>query len=149
MPDEPVVRIRCPSPEDAARCRALLVAAGLAPEESLAFLVVRAADPDRVNGLLVAGGAHGRTVAREQVGRAIAWLLDHGRELSGRGPTLRELARRAITETGLSSRYVPREEPALLSAAAALHEQLLATAGGFVPWEQYAAAFFAERAEPS
>lgn len=145
MAQEPVVRIRCPSPEDAARCRAVLAGAGLSPEESLAFLVVRGDDPDRVNDLLVRGGALGRTVAREQVGRLLAWLLDHGHELAGRGPTLAQLVRRAVAESGLAERYLPRDEAALLAAAAALHEQLLATAGGFVPWERFTAAFCAPR----
>lgn len=148
MAEEPQVRIRCPTPEDMVRCRALLAAAGHEAEESLTYLVVRAADPDRVNELLVAGGARGRAVAREQVGRMIGWLLDHGADLPGRGPTLQQLVKRALAETGLGARYAPRDEAALLSAAAALHERLLATAGGFVSWEAFAAAFCAPRPGP-
>jgi len=148
MAEEPVVRIRCPAPEDAARCRAILAGAGFSPEESLTFLVVRRADPDRVNDLLVGGGAQGRAVAREQVGRLVAWLLDHGAELAGRGPTLSQLVKRALAEAGLSDRYAPRDEPALLASAAALHEQLLASAGGFVSWEAYTGAFCAPRGGP-
>jgi len=148
MAEEPVVRIRCTAPEDAARCRAILAGAGLSLEESLTFLVVREADPDRVNDLLVAGGAHGRAVAREQVGRLLAWLLDHGADLAGRGPTLLMLVKRALSEAGLSDRYAPRPEPELLTAAAALHEELLATAGGFIPWEAFTAAFCTPRARP-
>ncbi len=146
MAEEPLVRIRCPDAADATRCRAALSAAGLAAEESLTFLVVRDADPDRVNELLVAGGARGRAVAREQVGRTIAWLIDHGADLAGRGPTLQQLVKRALSETGLASRYAPRGEEALLAGAAALHEQLLATAGGFVSWGAYTRAFCAPRA---
>jgi len=148
MAEEPQVRIRCPTPEDATHCRALLAGAGLEVEESLTFLVARAADPDRVNEVLVAGGARGRTVAREQVGRMIGWLLDHGAELTGRGPTLQQLVKRALSEAGLGTRYAPRDEAALLAAAAALHERLLATTGGFVSWEAYTAAFWTPRPGP-
>lgn len=146
MAEEPLVRIRSPDAGDAARCRAILAGGGLVAEESLTFLVVRDADPDRVNELLVAGGARGRAVAREQVGRTIAWLLDHGAELAARGPTLQQLVKRALAETGLAARYAPRGEAELVAGAAALHEQLLATAGGFVSWEAYVGAFCAPRA---
>jgi hypothetical protein len=134
---EPVVRIRCPSPEDAARCRRALSQAGLAAEESLQWLVVRGADPDAVNEALVAGGALGRTVAREHVGKLVGYLIDRQGDLSGRGANLIQLVRRALAETGLADRYAPRDEPALLAAAAALHEHLMATAGGFVSWERF------------
>lgn len=143
MPDEPVVRIRTPSPEDAARCRAILSAAGLAPEESLSWLVVRDASPDAVNDLLVAGGALGRTVAREQVGKLLGYLLDRQGDLAGRGPNLAQIVRRTLAETGLAARYAPRGEAELLAAAAGLHEHLLATAGGFVPWERFVREFCA------
>jgi hypothetical protein len=145
MPVEPLVRIRCPSAEDAARCRAILSAAGLAPEESLSWLVVRDASPDAVNDLLVSGGAQGRSVAREQVGKLLGYLLDRQGDLAGRGPNLAQIVRRALSETGLSGRYAPRAEPELLSAAAELHEYLLASAGGFVPWERFVGAFCVPR----
>jgi len=142
---EPVVRIRCPSPEDVVRVRAILQAAGLAAEEQLTWLAVRDADPDAVNDLLVAGGAAGRAVAREQVGKLLGYLIDRQGDLSGRGPNLHQLVKRAIGEAGLGSRYAPRPEPELLSAAAALHERLLASGGGFVSWELFVAGFCAPR----
>jgi hypothetical protein len=145
MPVEPVVRIRCPSPEDASRCRAILTAAGLAPEDSLSWLVVREASPDAVNDLLVAGGALGRTVAREQLGKLLGYLVDRQGDLAGRGPNLAQIVRRALAEAGLAARYAPRGEPELLAAAAGLHEHLLATAGGFVPWERFVRDFCAPR----
>jgi hypothetical protein len=141
MPTEPLVRVRCPTPEDGARCRALLSAAGLSPEESLTWLVVRDASPDAVNDVLVAGGALGRAVAREQVGKLIGYLIDRQGDLAGRGPNLAQIVRRALAETGLADRYAPRDEAALLAAAGALHEHLLATAGGFVSWERFVADF--------
>jgi len=142
---EPVVRVRSPSPEDAARCRALLEGAGLAPEEQLTWLAVRDADPDRVNDLLVEGGALGRAVVREQVGRIVAYLLDHPRDLAHRGHQLRQLVQRALAEAGLSARYQPREEPALCASAAAELERLLAGGGAKLPWERFVAAFCAAR----
>jgi hypothetical protein len=137
MLQEPMVRIRCPSPEDAARCRAALAAAGLAPEESLTWLLVRDASPDAVNEILVAGGALGRAVAREQVGKLLGYLIDRQGDLEGRGPNLLQLVRRALLETGLADRYAPRDEAALLQAAAEIHRTLVATAGGFVSWDRF------------
>jgi len=145
---EPVVRIRCPSPEDAAGARALLGAAGLAAEEQLTWLAVRDADPDAVNEVLVAGGALGRAVAREQVGRLLGYLVDRQGDLAGRGPNLHQIVSRGLAEAGLSARYRPRPEPELLHAAAALHEQLVAGGGGFVAWERFVTAFCAPREAP-
>lgn len=142
---EPLVRIRCPTPEDAARCRALLERAGLAVEEQLQWLAVRDAAPDRVNDLLVEGGALGRTVAREQVGRLVAFLLDHQGDLDRRGPQLAQIVQRGLSEAGLGARYRPRDEASLRAAAAAELERLLAEGGGRVPWERFAAAFCAPR----
>jgi hypothetical protein len=137
---EPTVRIRCPA-EDAARCRALLAAAGLPAEGWPGGLAVRDAEPDAVNELLVRGGAHGRAVAREQVGRLVGFVLDRQGELSSRGPALRQVVRRAVAEAGLESRYRPRGEAALCAAAAALLEHLLETGGGFVSWDRFVEAF--------
>jgi len=134
---EPVVRVRCPSPEDRLRCGALLEAAGLEPGDSLDWLVVREASPDAVNDLLVAGGALGRAVAREQVGKLLAWLLDHPGDLVGREASLAMIVKKALAEAGLSARWAPRPEAELLLAAAALHEHLMASGGGFVPWERF------------
>lgn len=141
MPNEPVVRIRTPTPEDAARCRAALASAGLAAEESLTWLLVRDGSPDAVNEILVAGGALGRTVGREQVGKLVGFLIDHGADLGTKGPQLGQLVRRTLSDTGLSGRYAPRPEPALVEAARALHERLMATAGGFVSWDEFVAGF--------
>jgi hypothetical protein len=133
---EPTVRIRCPA-EDAARCRALIAGAGLSAEGWPGGLAVRDAEPDAVNELLVRGGAHGRAVAREQVGRLVGFVLDRQAELASRGPALRQIVRRAVAEAGLESRYRPRDEPALCGAAAALLEHLLASGGGFVSWDRF------------
>jgi hypothetical protein len=135
---EPVVRVRSPSPEDRERCLAVLRGAGLEPGDSLGWLVVREASPDAVNDLLVAGGTLGRAVAREQVGRLLAYLLDHP-DLAGRGASLLQLVRRALSEAGLQARWAPRPEAELLAAGAALREHLLATGGAFVPWERFVA----------
>jgi hypothetical protein len=137
---EPTVRIRCPQ-ADAARCRSLLAAAGLSGEGWPGGLAVREAEPDAVNEILVRGGAQGRAVAREQVGRLVGFVLDRQGELSARGPALRQIVRRALAEAGLESRYRPRGEPALCAAAGALLEHLLATGGGFVPWDRFVEEF--------
>jgi len=140
---EPLVRIRCFSPEDASRCRSILAAAGLAPEDSLQWLLVRDQSPDEVNEILVSGGALGRTAAREHLGKLIGYLIDRQGDLSGRGPNLAQLVRRALADTGLAARYAPRPEAELVASARALHEELVDTAGGFVSWERYAGAFLA------
>ena len=143
---EPVVRIRCASPEDERRCRRALEAAGLAPESSLTWLVVRDADPDEVNRILVAGGALGRAAAREAIGRLIGWLIDREGALDGRARNVKALVERVLADAGLASRYAPLPDDALLAAARALYRQLLAEGAPFLPWERFLALFCQERA---
>ncbi len=138
---EPVVRIRCPSPGDETRCRALLQKGGLAPEQQLTWLAVRDADPDRVNDLLVEGGAVGRVVAREQIGKLVGFVLDHGPDLSTRGASLQANVSRVLSSAGLTGRWVSRPEAELAAAGAELHEYLMETRGGFVSWERFTALF--------
>ena len=140
---EPIVRIRCPSPEDEVRCRALLSKAGLVPESQLTWLAVRDADPDQVNDLLVAGGAVGRVAAREQIGKLIGFVIDHGPALDGRAGSLRATVTRVITTAGLTTRWAPRPEDEMGAAGAALHEYLMETGGGFVSWERFTGLFCA------
>jgi hypothetical protein len=130
------VRIRC-APEEEARCRAALERAGFAAERSLTWLVVRDADPDAVNEALAAGGARPRVVVRERIGRLVGWLLDHGPDLRGRGATLRALVARVLDDGGLAARWAPAEEAALLEGGGTLHEHLVATGAGFVPWGRF------------
>lgn len=138
---EPVVRIRCASPEDEVRCRAILAGAGLAPESQLTWLAVRDADPDRVNDLLVAGGAAGRVAAREQIGKLVGFVIDHGPDLGARAGSLRATVARVITSAGLTGRWTPRPEAEMGAAAAVLHEDLMETRGGFVSWERFTGLF--------
>ena len=138
---EPLVRIRCASPEDEARCRRLLEAAGHAPESSLTWLVVRDADPDEVNGLLVAGGAIGRVAVREQIGKLIGWVIDRQGALEGRSRNVKSLVERVLTGGGLAQRYAPKPDPALLAAARELHERIMAGGAPFVAWEDFVAMF--------
>ena len=138
---ESVVRIRCPSPADEARCRAILAQAGLAPEAQLTWLVVRDADPDRVNELLVEGGAVGRVAAREQIGQLIGFVLDHGPRMESRAASLRSNVNRVLTTAGLQARWAPRPEAEMPAAAAALHEFLMETRGGFVSWDRFTGMF--------
>src|SRR5690349_1323288 len=142
---EPVVRIRCLSPEDEARCRQVLGAAGLAPESSLTWLVVRDADPDAVNRLLVAGGAHGRTVVRESIGKLVGWLIDRQGALEGRARNVRSLVERTLADGGYAGRYAAREDAALMVAAAALHRKLMDEGAPFVSWERFLELFCVER----
>ena len=144
---EPTVRIRC-APEEEARCRQALGRAGLAAERSLTWLVVRDADPDAVNEALAAAGARPRVAVRERIGRLVGWVLDHGPDLHGRGATLRTLASRVLEDGGLLARYAPAEEASLLAGARTLHEHLMATGAGFVPWGRFLALFCVERGEP-
>jgi hypothetical protein len=118
---EPVVRIRCPAPEDEARCRALLERAGLAPGSHLTWLAVRDADPDRVNELLVEGGAVGRVAAREQIGKLVGFVIDHGPALDARAASLRATVARVLTTSGLGARWAARPEGEMGAAGAALH----------------------------
>ena len=138
---EPVVRIRCPSPEDEARCRSVLQKAGLVPETQLTWLAVRDADPDRVNDLLVEGGAAGRVAAREQVGKLIGFVIDHGPSLDARAGSLRATVTRILSTAGLTARWSPRPEEEMGGAGAALHEYLMETRGGFVSWERFTGLF--------
>ncbi len=138
---EPLVRIRCPSPEEEARARSVLEAAGWRPERSLTWLVVHEADPDAVNEALVRGGAVARVAAREQLGKLLAWLLDRQGDLAGREVNVRNLCARVLSEAGLTSRHALREEAALVEAARVLFQQLLATGAGFVSWERFLSLF--------
>ena len=138
---EPVVRIRCPSPEDDVRCRTLLGKAGLSPETQLTWLAVRDADPDRVNEILVDGGALGRVVVREQIGKLVGFVIDHGPRLDARVGSLRANVARVIQVAGLSGRWSPRPEEEMGPAGAVLHEHLMATRGGFVSWERFTGLF--------
>jgi hypothetical protein len=134
---EPVVRLRCPDPADEERCRAILERGGLRLERQLTWLVVRDAHPDRVNELLVAGGAHGRVAAREQIGKLLGFVLDHGGALAGREASLRSNVARVLATSGLERRWAPRADAELLAGAADLHEGLMATGAGFVSWERF------------
>ena len=138
---EPLVRIRCPSPEDEARCRRLLEAAGLAPESSLTWLVVRDASPDEVNRLLVAGGALGRVVVREQIGKLIGWLIDRQGAIEGRSRNVKSLVERVLASGGLSQRHAPKPEPDLLAAARQLYERIVAEGAPFVAWDEFVGLF--------
>jgi len=145
---EPVVRIRCASPEDEVRCRAILEGAGLAPEAQLTWLAVRDADPDQVNDLLVAGGAAGRVAAREQIGKLVGFVIDHGPALDARAGSVRATVGRVLTSAGLTGRWTPRPEAEMGAAAAALHEYLMETRGGFVSWERFTGLFCRPVAAP-
>jgi hypothetical protein len=138
---EPIVRIRCPGPEDEVRCRSLLEKAGLAPEAQLTWLAVRDADPDRVNDLLVAGGAVGRVAVREQIGKLVGFVIDHGPALEARAGSLRANVVRALTTAGLQGRWEVRPEPEMAAAGQALHEYLMESRGGFVSWERFTGLF--------
>lgn len=142
---EPVVRIRCPSPEDAARCRRILAAAGLAPEESLTWLVVRDAEPDAVNALLVAGGALGRTAVRQAIGKLVGWLIDRQGALEGRERNVKSLVERALADGGLAQRYAPRPDEALRAAAEALYRSLMAEGAPMLAWDRFVELFCVER----
>ena len=142
---EPVVRIRTPTPDDGARCRRILQAAGLAPEESLTWLVVRDRDPDEVNALLVAGGALGRVVAREAIAKLVGWLIDRQGALTGRERNVKALVERVLSDAGLAQRYAPKPEPELLAPACALYEHLMAEGAPFLPWERFLEMFCVER----
>ena len=144
---EPLVRIRCPSPEDELRCRALLEKAGLAPEPHLTWIAVREQDPDRVNDLLVDGGALGRVVVREQIGKLVGFVIDHGPKLEGRSGSLRANVTRVLTSAGLSGRWSPLPEAEMGRAGAALHEYLMSTRGGFVSWERFTGLFCRREAD--
>jgi hypothetical protein len=138
---EPVVRIRTIGPEDEARCRAILEKAGLAPEAQLTWLAVRDADPDRVNDLLVEGGALGRVAAREEIGKLIGFVIDHGPGLDARAGSLRANVSRVLATAGLGARWAARPEEEMGAAGALLHEYLMESRGGFVSWERFTGLF--------
>lgn len=142
---EAVVRIRCPSPADAERCRAVLRGAGYAPEDSLTWLVVRNAHPDAVNAALVEGGALGRVVIREQIGKLVGWLLDRQGDLAGRSRNVKSLVERVVGDAGLKERYVPREEEVLLAAAGEVYERLMATGASMLTWDEFVERFLLQR----
>ena len=145
---EPAVRIRCPSPDDEARCRRILGAAGLAPETSLTWLIVRDAHPDAVNRLLVEGGAHGRTVVRESIGKLIGWLIDRQGALDGRARNVRSLVERTLADGGYAGRYAAaREDAALVAAAEALYRQLMSEGAPFLSWGRFLELFCVEKGE--
>ncbi len=146
---EPVVRVRCPTPEDEERCRAILARGGLALERQLTSLVVRDADPDLVNHALVEGGALGRTVVREQIGKLVGFVLDHGGRLAGSEASLSRTVARALASAGLERRLAPRPERELAASAAELHEYLMATSGGFVSWERFRTLFCRGTGDPA
>ncbi|HET8542572.1 MAG TPA: hypothetical protein VFL83_22040 [Anaeromyxobacter sp.] len=140
---EPVVRIRCP-PEAEAVSVAALSRAGFSAERSLTWLVVRDASPDAVNDALAAGGAGPRTAVRVRIGQLVGWLLDRQGALQGRGANLTALVSRVVEEGGLSPRYHPKPEAALLAAAARVYEHLMATGAGFVSWDAFVELFCEE-----
>ena len=142
---EPVVRIRCPSPEDAARCRRILEAAGLGPEEMLTWLVVRDAHPDAVNLLLVEGGARGRTTVREDIGKLVGWLIDRQGALAGRARNVKSLVERTLANAGLAQRYAVRSDDALLASAEALYRELMAEGAPMVTWDRFLELFCVAR----
>jgi len=143
---ESIVRIRVASPEDDARCRQSLSAAGFSAEASLTWLVVRDADPDEVNAALIAGGALGRVAAREAVAKLVGWLIDRQGALAGRERNVKALVERVLADSALAQRYAPRPDAALVPAAAALYEDLMARGAPFVPWDRFLELFCVERA---
>jgi hypothetical protein len=138
---EPVVRIRPAGEGDEARCLRALEARSLAAEASLTWLVVRDASPDDVNDALVDGGAHGRVVVRERIGQLVGWLLDRQGALEGRARNVRSLVERTLSDGGLAARYAAKDDGALLAAATALYERLLAEGAPFVGWDAFVDAF--------
>ena len=134
---EPTVRIRCASPEDEARCRRALSGAGLVAEPSLTWLVVRDADPDEVNRLLVGAGALGRVVVREGIGKLVGWLIDREGALDGRARNVRALVERVLSDGGLGQRYLPRPEPELLGAARTLYRRLMDEGAPYLSWPAF------------
>ena len=137
MPIEPVVRIRCKGPEDEARCRRALAAAGLTLESSLTWLVARAADPDEVNRLLVSSGALGRVAVREAIGKLVGWLIDRQGAVADRARNVKALVERVLADGGVAQRYAVRRDPELTASAQRLYERLMAEGAPFVTWEEF------------
>jgi hypothetical protein len=144
---EPVVRIRC-TLEEEPRARTALAARGLSAERSLTWLVVRDADPDLVNDALAEGGAAVRVAVRHRIGSLLGWIIDHGGQVAGREAALTRLVARVLEDGGLATRYAPRPEAALATAAAALHEHLMANGAARVSWRGFVAACCTERPGP-
>ncbi len=140
------MRIRCAGPEDAERCRRALASAGLTLETSLTALVVRDADPDQVNGVLVAGGALGRVAVREAIGKLIGWLIDRQGSLEGRARNVKALVERVLADGGLKDRYAPRADDELLASARDLYERLMAEGAPFLAWPEFLDRFVVRRA---
>lgn len=145
---EPLVRVRCAGPEDEIRCRSALEKAGFAPERQLTWLVVRDAHPDAVNEALAVGGALGRAVVREEIGKLIGFVLDHGGDLAPRAASLESTVRRALSASGLERRWVARPPAELARGASELHEYLMATGGGFVSFDRFLDLFCRPAAAP-
>jgi hypothetical protein len=145
---EPVVRIRC-LPDEEARCLSALERGGFRGERSLTWIVVRDAAPDAVNEALVKGGAGVRIAARERLGQLIGWLLDRAGRIEGRGVNVETLVKRVLEDAGLTARYAPQPIPALLAAAAAEHERLLATGAALLDWDAFVERFCVEKGEAS
>jgi hypothetical protein len=121
----------------------------MTPESSLTWLVVRDADPDDVNRLLVAAGAHGRVVVREGIGKLIGWIIDRQGALSGRARNVRSLVERTLSDGGLAARWVPRSDEELVAAAQALHARVMAEGAPFLPWGEFLALFARPRGDVS
>lgn len=145
---EPVVRIRCPTPEDQARCREALAGAGLSPVSSLTWLVVPDAHPDEVNRVLVSAGALGRVAVRQGIGTLVGWMLDRQGSFDGRARNLKSLVERVLTDGGLASRYAPRPDADLVAAARRVYERLMADGAPAIAWEEFVALFCAPVTRP-
>jgi hypothetical protein len=117
------------------------VAAGSSPETSLTWLVVRDADPDEVNRLLVRAGALGRVVVREAIGKLIGWLIDRQGALAGRGRNVKSLVERVLSDGGVAGRYAPRSEEECLASAQALHARIMAEGAPFLSWGDFLSLF--------
>jgi len=141
---EPIVRLRCP-PEQEVRTRNALEIAGLAAERSLTWLVVRDADPDRVDEALAEAGALVRVAVRERIAALLGWLVDHGGVVAGREAALTRLVERVVADGGLERRYAARPVAELTAAAAAFHERLLSTGAARLPWPEFVAACLVRR----
>lgn len=143
-----MVRIRCTGPEDVERCQRALAALGLAVEPQvipISGLAVRDANPDDVNEALVAAGAHGRAIARERIGQLVGWLIDRQGDLDGRARNVKALVERVIGDSGLKERWAPKDDEALLAAARAAHERLLAEGAPLLSWDAFVDAFCVAR----
>jgi hypothetical protein len=80
-------------------------------------------------------------VVREQLGKLVGFVLDHGPELGARAGSLRANVARLLSTAGLASRWTPVPEGEVAAAGAALHGYLMETRGGFVSWERFTRLF--------